>query len=202
MQLLKKGEQIALKQKDQNTLKQVCVGANWGAIEGRGFFGGKKMIAVDLDLSVGLFDSSHAVQDAVYYSQLKSKCGAVVHSGDDLTGDTDGDDGLDNEIIQIDLSRIPDNITQLVFVLNSFNRQDFKDIPFASVRIYEGTPSQVNTIHARFELNNSPDFAGKISLILAKMQRQGNEWNFHAIGAADTDKNMKQSFQRYVSEHC
>lgn len=54
----------------------------------------------------------------------------------------DGDDGLDNEVIQINLGQIPTNIENVVFVLNSFHGHDFATIPFASIRLYEGTPSK------------------------------------------------------------
>ena len=53
---LQKGQRIVLEKRDGSTLNNFCIGANWGVIKGRGFFGGEKNISVDLDLSVGLFD--------------------------------------------------------------------------------------------------------------------------------------------------
>jgi len=136
---LQKGQRISLA-KGGNNLEKICVGVNWGAIEKKSLFGKIKKVAVDLDASVGLFSENKQLVDVVYFGQLTSKCGAIRHSGDDLTGDMEGDDGLDNEVIVVDLTQIPATISQVVFVLNSFRGQDFASIPFASIRIYEGTP--------------------------------------------------------------
>jgi len=102
---LEKGQRISL-EKNGSGLNRVCVGVNWGAIEKKGFFGTKK-VAVDLDASIGLFKETKELIDVVYFGQLKSRDGSIAHSGDDRTGDLDGDDGLDNEIITIELSKVP-----------------------------------------------------------------------------------------------
>ena len=140
---LAKGQKINLKKNNGSDLTTFCVGANWGAIEKKGIFGTKKE-AVDLDLSVGIFDNNKNLSEVIYFGNLKSS--GIIHSGDDRTGDVDGDDGLDNEVIQINLGQIPANIENVVFVLNSYQGQDFATIPFASIRLYEGTPSRVNEI--------------------------------------------------------
>ena len=104
---LVKGQKISLKKDDGSALNSFCVGANWGAIEKKGFFGTKK-VAVDLDLSAALFDSNKNLAGVVYFGELQAP--GIKHSGDDLTGDIDGDDGLDNEVIEVNLSQIPANI--------------------------------------------------------------------------------------------
>src|ERR1700748_979601 len=100
---LEKGQKISLEKKDGSKLKNVCVGINWGAIEKKGLFSTKKE-AVDLDASCALYNENKQLLDVVYFRNLRSKDGAVQHSGDDLTGDIDGDDGLDNEVITVDFS--------------------------------------------------------------------------------------------------
>ena len=101
---LVKGQKISLVKDNGNQLTAFCVGANWGMITTKGFFGGIKKEAVDLDLSAGFYDGNKNVQGMVYFDELS--IAGVSHSGDDLTGDADGDDGLDNEVLNIDLSRI------------------------------------------------------------------------------------------------
>ena len=96
---LSKGQKISLKKDNGNDLNSFCVGANWGAIETKGLFGGKKKKAVDLDLSAGIFDNNKDMTEIIYLRNLQSA--GVSHSGDDTTGDIDGDDGLDNEVINI-----------------------------------------------------------------------------------------------------
>jgi len=197
---LVKGQKINLKKSNGNDLTSFCIGANWGAIEKKGFFGGVSMQAVDLDLSVGVFDENKNVTDIIYFGNLESE--GIKHSGDDTTGDVDGDDGLDNEVIQIDLKNIPSDINQLVFILNSFNGDDFETIPFASIRLYEGTPEQVNNIVATYNISSDVQFSGSVSMILGKLYRRNSEWKFSAIGEPTKDKNLENTIktvqQKYV----
>ncbi len=189
---LQKGQRISLEKSSGGALQKLCVGANWGAIEKKGLLGGKKMVAVDLDLSVALFDSNKTLLDLVYFGQLQAKKGGIKHSGDDTEGDVDGDDGLDNEVVSIDLSAIDNNAAQVVFILNSYKNQDFKDIPFASVRIYEGTASRVDEIFATYDIANDEKFAGSVAMIMGKMYRHNGAWKFSAIGDSTKDSKLQQ----------
>lgn len=211
---LTKGQKINLVKDSGAKLGKVCVGLNWGAIESivkekvGGFlgFGGsvvekKKKVAVDLDASCVLLDANKKVIDAVYFGNLKSKTGYVQHSGDDLTGDLDGDDGLDNEIITVDLEKLPSNVEQIVFFLNSYKKQDFADIPFATIRIYEGTPGRVDKVFATFDVANGAAFAGKIAMVMGKFYRRNGEWKFSAIGDPTTDTTLKQTVNTILSQY-
>ena len=149
---LQKGQRINLQKTNGSTLQSVCVGVNWGAIDKKGWLGGTSKVAVDLDASCILYDEQKNMQDLIYFGKLASKDGAVKHSGDDLTGDMAGDDGLDNEVITLDFSRLGSNINYVAFVLNSYQGQDFGTIPFASIRIYEGTPTRVSEVFATYNI--------------------------------------------------
>ncbi|MFM2625830.1 TerD family protein [Vibrio owensii] len=185
---LQKGQKISLEKNNGTTLKNLCVGVNWGAIEKKGFFGSKK-IAVDLDASCAVFDSNDQLLDVVYFGQLTTA--GIRHSGDDLTGDMDGDDGLDNEVINVNLDQLAYNADQVVFVLNSFRGQDFKTIPFASIRLYEGTESRVDAVHATYDIANDPKFAGSVSMVLGKLYKHHGSWKFAAIGETTPDRELK-----------
>jgi len=195
---LAKGQKINLKKSNGNDLNSFCVGANWGAIDKKGLFGTKK-VAVDLDLSAGIFDANKNLKETIYYGKLKSA--GISHSGDDLTGDIDGDDGLDNEVIEINLSAIPSDIDNIVFVLNSFKGQDFATIPFASIRLYEGTPSRVNEVVATYNIASDAEFAGFVSMILGKLYRRNGEWKFSAIGEPTRDANLKATLETVRGRH-
>jgi len=195
---LAKGQKINLKKSNGSDLTTFCVGANWGAIEKKSLFGTKKE-AVDLDLSVGVFDANKTLAEVVYFGKLKSS--GIVHSGDDRTGDADGDDGLDNEVIQINLVEIPTNIENVVFVLNSFQGHDFATIPFASIRLYEGTPSKVNEIVATYNIVSDTKFARYVSMILGKLYRHNGEWKFSAIGEPTKDTKLEETL-RTVANTC
>jgi tellurium resistance protein TerZ len=196
---LQKGQRISL-EKDGKGIEKLCVGVNWGAIKKKGLFG-SKMEAVDLDASAGLFTEAKELADVVYFGQLRSKCGSVRHSGDDRVGDTQGDDGLDNEVMVIDLTQVPANIHQIVFILNSFRGQDFADIPFASIRIYEGSPQQVDNVLAKFDVANDASFKGNVSLILGKLYRYNDQWKFTSFGEATADKRLEQTLKTVANRY-
>lgn len=196
---LQKGQKISLEKTNGSSLTNICVGVNWGAITKKGFFGGQKTVAVDLDASCAVFDANNNVLDIVYFGNLNST--GIQHSGDDLVGDTDGDDGLDNEIINVNLSRLPPNAEQVVFVLNSFSGDDFKTIPFASIRLYEGTADRVDSIHATYDIANDPKFAGSVSMVLGKLYKHNGNWKFSAIGETTRDKELKDTINTVIRSY-
>jgi len=190
---LQKGHKISLKKENGTSLNSFCVGANWGAIDSRGLFGGKKKVAVDLDLSVGLFDNNNILLDTIYFGNLSTQ--GVRHSGDDLTGDIDGDDGLDNEVMSINLPQLDSRVEQLVFILNSYKGQDFATIPFASIRLYEGTSTRIESIFAKYNIASDKQFSGYVSMILGKLYKHNGEWKFSAIGEATKDRRLKETLK-------
>jgi tellurium resistance protein TerZ len=102
---------------------------------------------------------------------LKSKDGSVVHTGDNLTGDGDGDD----EQIIVELDKVPANIAALVFTVNSFSGQNFGSVANAFCRIMDEGGAEI----ARYELSGG----GKnTAMIMAKVYRYEGEWKMHAIG--------------------
>ena len=195
---LQKGQRISLEKADGEKLTQVCVGVNWGAIEVKGWFKTKKE-AVDLDASCVTFDAQKNIVETVYFGQLRGQ--GISHSGDDLTGDMDGDDDLDNEIITVDLSKVKANVEQIVFVLNSFRGHDFKDIPFASIRLYEGTPTRVDNVFATFDIANDSRFAGAVSMVMGKLYKKDGNWKFSAIGDATNDKRLEGTIKTVQKQY-
>lgn len=193
---LSKGQKVSLVKEDGSKLTNICIGLNWGAI--KGMFGHK---AVDLDASVGLFTTSGTLTETVYFGNLTGANGAVKHSGDDRVGDTNGDDGLDNEVIVIDLARLKEEVSQIAFVLDSYNNIKFDKIPHASIRIYEGTPGRVDNVLATFDIANDSGFSGAISMIMGKVYRHGSDWKFNAIGEPTRAKKLAESLDIFKSNY-
>jgi tellurium resistance protein TerZ len=190
---LQKGQRINLEKDDGGKISQMCIGVNWGAIKKKGIFGGSKMESVDLDASCATFNGNKEVVEVVYFGNLRAS--GIQHSGDDRTGDVDGDDGLDNEVIVVNMNQINSSVEQIVFVLNSFQGQDFKDIPFASIRLYEGTPSRVDRVHAKYDIAHDPKFAGSVSMVMGKLYKKDGKWKFTAIGDPTGDRKLEQTIQ-------
>ncbi len=214
---LTKGQRIDLRKASGATLSDFCVGVNWGGIESRGFLGlTKKVQQVDLDLSAALLDANGALCDHIYSPlykpELLAKCGlppgklvaangGLKHTGDDMAGDSGGDDGLDNEIITVNLNQIPASVAQIFFFLNSCGNEDFSVIPYAKIRMFEGTPTKVKEIFASYNVAAEPQYAGKRALILGRLYRKGNEWKFAAMGEATEDVFVGQTVARISLEY-
>jgi len=163
---LQKGQKIDLRKESGEKLQNFCIGVNWGAIETKALFGlMKNKQDVDLDLSCILIDDTNNVCDHLYSplynpqilqqfglpkGKLDSNDGALHHTGDDLQGDKGGDDGLDNEIITVNLDRVAPNVSKIFFFLNNVGKEDFSQIPYAKIRMFEGTPQRVNSEFASY----------------------------------------------------
>lgn len=197
---LEKGQRINLEKSNGTKLQSICVGINWGAIQKKGLFGTKKE-PVDLDASCAVYDENKRNLDVVSFRQLRSKDGAIKHSGDDLTGDLDGDDGLDNEVITLDLGQLSPAANYVGFFINSFRGQDFKDIPFASIRIYEGTPTRVNEVFAKYDIANDSAFAGNVAMVLGVFYKRNDDWKFNAVGLPTSDRNLEQTVVTIQQNH-
>jgi len=214
---LEKGQKINLEKSNGSKLTNFCVGCNWGAIIKKSFFGfSSTVVDVDLDLSCLLFDANGEVVDHIYSPEydfrgqlpkgkLDSLDRALHHTGDDRHGDQDGDDGLDNEIITVDLTRVSSNIQQIVFFLNIYNNEvfqgDFSEIPYASIRMYEGTATKVREVFAQYDVATRENCKGMRGLIMGKLYRRNGEWKFAAIGDAFEDRTIIQTIARVIRDY-
>jgi tellurium resistance protein TerZ len=119
-----------------------------------------------------MFNESGAPVDVIFFRQLKSKDGSVVHTGDNRTGDGDGDD----EQINVDLNAVPAQVKSLVFTVNSFTGQTFAQVENAYCRLLDASSGKEV---ARFNLSVQGPHSAQI---MAKVYRHNGEWKMHAIG--------------------
>lgn len=197
---LSKGGRVNLsKDENGNSLSKLFFGVNWGAIKTGGFLGfGGSIESVDLDASVVLMDENKRKLETVYFGHKHSSDGAIHHSGDDLTGDTDGDDGMDNETIAVDLDKIRNSVHYVAFILNSFRHHKFDKIPYMGLRIYTTAnnrpvtrPNEAPNVLAKYNLDNESNdpettFKGREGIILGYAYRKDGEWKFKALGNTGT----------------
>lgn len=172
---LTKNSSVSLtKEAGGNGLTRIALGVGWDMAAATGFFaklsGGND--SIDLDASCLAFDASGNVVDVVWFRQLTSKDGSIRHSGDNLTGEGDGDD----ETIAIDLTKLPTNVETLVLTVTSFRGQTFDKVKNAFGRVIDLTN---NKELARFDISDAGSYTG---LILASLKRSGGDWNFKALG--------------------
>lgn len=186
---LSKNQKISLS-KNEAGLKKVFMGLGWDAakpkvqtVKPSGFFARlfgspvKEVVSsvesIDLDASCLMFDADNKNVDTIWFRKLKTLDGSVWHSGDNLTGDGDGDD----EVINVNLTALPEKIKTLVFVITSFRGQTFDMIESANCRLVN---AENNKELAKYTLSGE----GKnTAQIMAKVYRENGEWMMQAIGA-------------------
>lgn len=163
---LRKGQSVSLVKTGAPPLVRVRMGLGWDpAQQGR---------SIDLDASCILFDDRGKDVDKVWFMSKKGARGAVRHSGDNLTGQGEGDD----ETIFVDLGALPQNVVSLIFTVNSFQGQSFTDIRNAFCRLVD---DQTNQELVRFDLSESKPATG---LVMCRLQREPGAptWVMTAIG--------------------
>ncbi|MCS3467320.1 tellurium resistance protein TerD [Pseudomonas sp. JUb42] len=169
---LQKGANLSLSKTDPS-LSKLLIGLGWDprATDGTEF---------DLDASAFLLSSSGKVRsdaDFIFYNQLKSADGSIEHTGDNRTGAGDGDD----ELLKVDLSRVPADIDKVVFTVTiheaDARKQNFGQVGGAFIRIVnEVTGAEV----VRYDL--AEDASTETAMIFAELYRNNGEWKFRAIG--------------------
>lgn len=134
----------------------------------------------DLDASVFMIGENGKVIDDksfIFYNNLKSVCGSVEHTGDNLTGEGDGDD----ETIKIDLTTVPATVTKIVIAVTihdaASRNQNFGQVSNAFIRVLnESNNDEV----VRYDL--SEDYSIETALNFGEFYRHNGEWKFKAIG--------------------
>lgn len=169
---LSKGGNLSLTKTDPG-LTKLLVGLGWDA---RSTSGGD----FDLDASAFLLTASGKVRsdgDFIFYNQLVSTDGSVEHTGDNRTGDGDGDD----EAVKVDLARVPQDVSRIIFPVTIHDaetrRQNFGMVKGAFIRVVNGD-SGVEV--ARYDL--SEDASTETAMIFGEVYRNGDEWKFRAVG--------------------
>lgn len=162
---LQKNQTVSLVKGGQPLLSQVKMGLGWEPA-----FRGKD---IDLDASVIAFGPQRNHVDSCYFGKLSIVNGAIKHSGDNLTGEGGGDD----EVIVVDLGRLPQEVTGLVFTVNSFSGQKFTEVAKAYCRLIDAATGEELV---RFDLTNAEAQTG---VMMAKLIRQfSGEWDMTAMG--------------------
>ncbi|GFM83496.1 tellurium resistance protein TerD [Pseudomonas cichorii] len=169
---LQKGGNLSLSKTDP-TLTNVLIGLGWDprATDGQEF---------DLDASAFLLGANGKVRseaDFIFYNQLKSADGSVEHAGDNRTGAGDGDD----EVVKVDLTRVPADVEKIVFVVTIHDadsrKQNFGQVGGSFIRVLnEKSSAEI----VRYDL--AEDASTETAMIFAELYRNNGEWKFRAVG--------------------
>ena len=200
---LKKGQKIDLR-KSNPGLSSIMVGLGWDPVSHKAgsflksLFGGST--SIDCDASVFMLNSDGKLpssSDLVYFGNLKSRCKSVIHTGDNLTGDGEGDD----EQILVNLNKVPQNINKLLFVVNIYNcvskKQHFGMIENAYIRVVDSVSKKEI---AKYNLTDN--YSDKTALIVGTIYRHEDTWKFSAIGEGTKDTGLKDIMQNLARIEC
>ncbi len=169
---LNKGGNLSLSKTDPS-LNQVLIGLGWDvrATDGADF---------DLDASAFLLATNDKVRgeiDFIFYNQTRSPEGSVEHTGDNRTGEGDGDD----EAVKINLAKVPADVQKIAITVTIHDAesrgQNFGQVQNAFIRVVN---DQTNVEIVRFDLNE--DYSTETAMIFGELYRHNNEWKFRAVG--------------------
>ncbi|MCD7960099.1 MAG: TerD family protein [Ruminococcus sp.] len=156
-------------------LSKLIVGLGWDINK---YDGGADF---DLDAAAFLLGENGKVpadSDFIFYGNLKHTSGCVEHTSDNLTGEGDGDD----EVIKVDLSKVPANINKMDFTVTIYEAekraQNFGQVSNAYIRVVDEASG---TELIRYDLGE--DFSVETAVVIGEMYRNNGEWKFNAIGS-------------------
>lgn len=192
---LQKGQKVSLS-KENSGLNKVVVGLGWDEAEQgrRGFFAAKPA-PIDCDASAFLLKNGklEGKNDIVFFGNLTHSTRTVMHMGDNLTGEGEGDD----EQIVVELAKIPAEYDRIVVVVNIYQamkrNQHFGLIRNAFIRLVD---SRNNVEMCRYNLTE--DYSGMTAVIFGEIYRYGDEWKFNAIGQGTKDPGLYELSARYM----
>ena len=195
---LSKGQKVSLT-KEAPGLSKVIIGLGWDPVEeqkqtvvkkpgalGR-LFGAKERTVevsvggedIDCDAFAVPMDDHGNVIDTLYFGKTDLFGGALHHTGDNLTGDGDGDD----EQIIANLADMPSEVEKIILAVNIYRgnerHQTFGSIQNAFIRIVNTANNQEM---CRFELSNNSNYSDVVTMIFGSLIKSGSEWSFEAIG--------------------
>jgi len=163
---LVKGQKISLEKQGGGSLNKVFMGLGWDPAHGDE--------EIDLDASCICYDDNKTVVDVIYFGKLASDDRSINHSGDNLTGEGEGDD----EVIHVDLSKVASNIKSIVFTINSYSGQTFNDVVNCFARLVD---SSNNLELCKYVLAEQ---APTTAMAMAKVYRHNGAWKINAMGNA------------------
>ena len=173
---LQKGQRVSL----DNTMTHALVGLGWDINKYDGGFD------FDLDASAFLLGENGMLQrdeDFVFYNNLQHPSGAVTHTGDNLTGEGEGDD----EQILIDFTKIPENIKKIAICVTIHDaqarRQNFGQVSNAYIRIAKLADEFDTTGETVLKFDLEEEFSIETALVVAELYQKGGEWKFNAIAS-------------------
>ncbi len=173
---LSKGQRVNL----EKSMTLALVGLGWDTNQ---YDGGYDF---DLDAAAFLLGENGKVlrdEDFVFYNKLSGRNDAVVHTGDNLTGEGEGDD----EVILIDFKKLPDEIKKIAITVTIHEAvqrgQNFGQVSNAYVRVARRSNENDMIGIEELKYDLMEEFSIETAIVVCEIYRYGNEWKFNAVGS-------------------
>lgn len=207
---LQKGQTINLR-KEEHALSQVTIGLGWDIRQEkpkRGLFssllGSKTDSDFDLDAVAVLLNEHDKIievgdknlvnGDVVFFNNLKHRSGYIWHTGDNRTGDGDGDD----EQIIVNLERMFKQFHKILFLVSIYQgqqkNQHFGLLDNAYIRAVDANGKEM----LKYNLNQDQDYNGMCTMLFGEVYRRDGDWKFRAIGQAFPEDSFVPIVKRYL----
>ena len=210
---LKKGQVVSLK-KSEYDLSRVTIGLGWDINTKKsglfGLFSKKSDDDYDLDVIAFLCHADGKIHDMgemnngnptlrngdiVFFNSLNHRSGSIWLTGDNRTGDGDGDD----EQIIAKLNDIPSEYEKIVFIVQIYDgkrlNQSFEQVSNAFIRAEDARGKEM----CRFDLSGGQAYANQRSLLFAELNRSAEGWQFKAIGTPAENDSFVNWLQQYIN---
>lgn len=173
---LSKGQRVSL----EKSMTLALIGLGWDT---KKYDGGYDF---DLDAAAFLVGENGKVlrdEDFIFYNNLNGRDGAVVHTGDNLTGEGEGDD----EVILIDFTKVPQEVKKIAITVTIFEAQErgqnFGQVSNAYVRVAKRSSNEDLQGVEVLKYDLMEEFSIETAIVVCEIYRYGSEWKFNAIGS-------------------
>ena len=191
---LQKGQKVDLT-KGNAGLRRVMVGLGWDAAPRKSGFPGGRTDEIDCDAIAFLLGSDGKLAssgDVVFFNNLRHSSGCVLHQGDNLTGEGEGDD----EQIMVDLANLPQQYERIVVLVSIYKATDrnqhFGMIENAFIRLVDADKNKELCIY-----NLSENYSEMTAMVFGELYRYKGEWKFNAVGQPMKIWSVAQLAERY-----
>jgi len=165
----------------KNNISTLFIGLNWGAISEKGWYGEFEMKGIDLDLGAFIIKNGKIIDRISYANTSSNKIINIEISLDDHTGDLNGNDYIDNEVVTVNFDNEIQEDFSIIFFINSYSEMEFGKIPYVENRIYDGILENPSKVYFEIDYTKNKDFINATAVIIGELVVTNESKDFYVI---------------------
>ncbi|NDW19750.1 TerD family protein [Dysgonomonas sp. 216] len=212
-----KGQRVNLEKVAGTGLTNFSIGVSWGGILNqttqKKFLGLRsktinETIIANLDLNCAMFNTKGTMVDHIYSPVINPELllayglpeGKLVSDTQALEYRKDNHEIFGGKVINVDLTKLGENVERIFFFLNCSSDEDFSQIPYVKTKIFENASSERVNVYSEFNVTAQPRYVKSKTLIVGEIYRKGSVWRFNAIGDVLACENIGETIQS-INKH-